>query len=159
MAKQKLTVKTDIGTFTRSTARSYEAIVVAKGEKAEALESERLGRIKEAKKEAAKYRRILASGQPEDVRDHPVSRAFDLEMHAKFLADGSYAKWIGQLDAEVAKLEALGQITQDAGDWFCHGWSGRLDLAVKEAGSSRLSRYRSVRIYEVASGALLRQIR
>lgn len=156
MAK-KLTVKTDIGTFTRTTARSYEAIVVVKGERAEQLEAERIAGIKHAKEQAERYRGILATGQPDNVREH--ARDFDLECHRTFMADGSYAKWAEQEAATAARLEAQGPITEDAGDWFCHGWSGRLDLAVKEASSSRLSRYRSVRIYEVASGALLRTIR
>lgn len=157
MAKTKLTVKTDIGTFTRSTARSYEALVVAKGERSEQLEAERIAGIKHAQAEAARYRRILETGQPDRVRDH--ARAFDLECHATYMADGSYAKWAEQEAATAARLEAQGTITEDAGDWFCAGWSGRLDLAVKEASSSRLTRYRSVRIYEVATGALLRTIR
>jgi hypothetical protein len=157
MAKQKLTVKTDVGTFTRSTDRVYAYIVVAKGERSEKLEAERLSAIKHAKEQAARYRRILASGQPDDVRAH--ARDFDLKCHAEFMADGSYAKWAEQHEATAAELEAQSPITEDAGDWFCASWNGRLDLAIKEASSSRLERYRHVRIYDVDSDALVREIR
>lgn len=157
MAKQKLTVKTDVGTFTRSTDRTYAYIVVAKGERAEKLEAERLAGIAHAKEQADRYSRILASGQPDDIREH--ARDFDMKMHAQFMADGSYAKWAEQEAATAARLEAQGAITEDAGDWFCHSWCGRLDLAIKEASSSRLERFRHVRIYDVDSDALVREIR
>jgi hypothetical protein len=158
MAKQKLTVKTDVGTFTRSTNRTYAYIVVAKGERAEVLEAGRLEAIKHAKAQAAKYRRVLATGQSDDIRrDHPVSMAFDLKCHAEYLADGSYAKWAEGSEATAAKLEADGPITEDAGDWSCVCWNSRLDLAVKEA--AKLERYRHVRIYDVDSDALVRELR
>jgi len=41
MAKQKLTVTTDAGTFTRTTARTYTHIVVAKGARHEVAEARR----------------------------------------------------------------------------------------------------------------------
>jgi len=170
MAKNKLTVKTDVGTFTRTTARTYTHVVVAKGYRAEILEASRLAAIAEAKRQVAEYSRIVETNDPtigarKVERDgNSVARDWDIKCHTEFIADGSYAKWLANSKAEAARLEALGPITADAnswGDfgrhtstgepatWQVLGWCGRADLAGKLADSKEASKFRDVRVYAV----------
>lgn len=153
----KLNVVTPLGTFTRSTVRTYTHLVVVKGFRAERREASRVTEIANLRKEVAKYRRTVETGvDPTD--DRVQSRDFT----ARSLANGSYAKWILDTDASIAKLEAQGPITED-GDTFCGGtpswnvlgWCGRLDLAGKLAASKEADRYRHVAVVEVATGAVV----
>jgi hypothetical protein len=143
MAKTKLTVTTDAGTFTRTTTRTYSHIVVVKGERHELLQAERLAGIAQCLKYAAEYEKTVATGVSRDDRTD-----WHREQTAKNIADGSYAKWIASYRAEAAELAARAPITADAGDTFgILGWCGRLDLAGKLAATDQASRYREVRIY------------
>jgi hypothetical protein len=157
MAKAKLEVGTELGTFTRTTGRTYTHLVAVSGFRAELLEADRLGGIVAERKQAAKYRRIVATGRnPEDRL--PVHQ----ELTATWIADGSLLKWAEEAEARAAKLEARGPITVDgASGWLQDdapvvphvlGWCGRLDLARKLASSNEAARYRTVRIFEVATG-------
>jgi hypothetical protein len=136
----KLKVITDVGTFTRTTERTYTHIVVVKGYRAEKLEASRLHHIKDCKQSLERYK-----------------------------ADPAYARYIPECEAELATLEARGPITKDGdhwGDfrgltsdtpqWHVHGWTGRLDLARKLYATEGASRYRDVRIYDVATGKQVR---
>lgn len=149
----KLIVKTELGTFTRTTARTYSHIVVVAGYRAELREAERLGGIARAREEAARYRRAVETNTPDDLRRDPIARAFDLKCHAKWMADGSYQKWAESCDREAAILEAKGPITTDDDkNPGVLGWCGRLDLARKLAAGREAVRYRTVRIFDVATG-------
>lgn len=160
MSKTKLTVRTDIGTFTRTTARSYSHVIVIKGRRSDWLERNRLRELENMREQATRYRRALETGEYQlGPHDRSVATPWALECHARYLADGSYQKWADDCAAAAAKLEAEGPITEDSGDWGVWGWAGRLDLAVKEAATSRLEHYRHVRIYDVATGALVREVR
>jgi hypothetical protein len=147
MAKTKLTVTTDAGTFTRTTARTYAFIVVLKGERHELLEAERKRGIAHALKNAARYAATQTSGiDPDDSK--PGVSQWSKDLHAEWVAKGQYGEWAANSRDEAAELEARGPVTADAGDTFgILGWCGRLDLAVKLAATDVASRYREVRIY------------
>jgi hypothetical protein len=158
MAKTKLEVKTEHGTFTRTTARTYTHLVIAKGYRAEKIEASRLFEITEARKDATRYRKVIAQGHDPQF---PNS--------AEWLAEGKYAQWAEEADQRAARLEAVGPITADLDNWGLHdanlastptwgvlGWCGRLDLARKLADTDGASRYRTVHIIDVATGQVVR---
>jgi hypothetical protein len=149
MAKQKLTVTTDAGTFTRTTARTYTHIVVAKGVRAELLEARRLRDLASARKNAAEYQDAHDNGTLYDARPAgTVGGDWDRECHAAFRAEGKYAGWAQDARERAAKHEARGVITADEGDTFIIlGWAGRADLAAKVAVTELARDYRDVRIY------------
>lgn len=152
---QKLTVTTEVGTFTRSTARTYTHLILVKDVRHEALEAGRLDFISSRKATAKGYRQTLATGTSKDD-----SCQFHRDFTAKTIADGSLAKWADEYEREAAEREAAGPVTADqVTDWEAWGWSGRLDLAVKEATTARLGRRRQVRIYDVATGQLVKVVR
>jgi len=152
MPQKKLTVVTDVGTFTRQTARTYTHIVVVKDKRHEVLEAQRVAEMASCRKYAASYRETVRTGVSKDDRtdwhrEHTTAR----------IADGSFAKWIEQYDAEAAALEARGPVTADGETpWEVLSWCGRLDLARKEYASKSASYYRHVRIYDVATGQQVR---
>jgi len=153
MAKQtKLTVTSPLGTFTRTTVRTYSHLVVVKGERFELLEARRLRNIAYSQKMAADYRATHTRGfDPKDASD------FSREHTAERIADGSYLTWAEELDTEIAALVARGPYTEDTGDtWLALGWCGRLDLARKLAVTEQASTYRHVAIVDVATGAVVR---
>lgn len=164
MAKTKLTVTSAYGTFTRTTARTYSHLVIAKGYMAERLEANRLAAISEATKTLAKYRSTVATGIDPDARPAgTVGGNWDRECTARYLAEGKYTGWIADTEAELARLIAMGPITDDRDHyclngtngpptWFVLGWNGRLDLARKLASSTEASRYRNVVILDVTTG-------
>ena len=131
MAKTKLTVTSDLGTFTRTTARTYQYLVVRKGLKAAVLEANRRETLRSKTRELAKYRQELATGIGTDWR--PAGTAggeWDRKMTALFIGDGSYVKWIAQLEYGAASDKLNTPITEDeAGDYEVVGWNGRFDLA------------------------------
>lgn len=133
MAKTKRTVISDLGTFTRTTARTYQYLVVVKGRKADVLEAYRRETLRSKTRELAKYRQELATGIRTDWRPAgTVGGDWDRKMTALFIEDGSYVKWIAQLETALASVELNTPITEDeAGDYVVAGWCGRLDLAMK----------------------------
>lgn len=164
MAKPKLTVTTEWGTFTRSTARTYTHLVIVKGYRAERIEAGRLANIADAKKRLAQYRQVVATGQCQDARPGRAGD-FDRECTAKFLAEGRYAGWIQDAEQEIIRLEAVGPITEDRADWGLDaatlakvptwgvlGWCGRIDLARKLATTQQAAAYRNVQIIDITTG-------
>jgi len=143
MAKQKLTVTTDAGTFTRTTARTYTHIVVAKGARHEVAEARRQANLQSLRDIVARYRKTLVTGvDPTDRNEYHRAQT------ARSIADGSYATWIPEYDARIAAAEAVAPITEDIGTTFgLVGWCGRADLAVKLANTEGAQEYRDVRIY------------
>jgi len=146
MAKTtQLTVKTDVGTFTRKTVRTYSHIVVVQGERKEVLERRRLADIATDRKNAARYDRIAAEGfDPTDRHPSHVAST------ARMIADGSLVKWAQEARDRADALDAAGPITaDDSAPAGVLGWTGRLDLALKLAGTEQALNYRHVRIYAV----------
>jgi hypothetical protein len=151
MAK-KLIVTTDVGMFARSTARTYTHIVVVKDVRHECLEAHRLVELAECRKQATRYREILATGVDKQDRHD-----WDRKNTTRWIADGSLLKWATEYEASITKLEALGPITEDkATVWSDHSWCGRLDLARKVYASADMQRFRFVRIYDIATGQEVR---
>lgn len=139
----KLTVTTEVGTFTRTTDRTYTHLVVAAGRKHEILEQNRLAEIEHSRKMAKLYAQGLGSDR------RPI--------HPRYIEDGSRDRWVNEYEAAADRLEAQGPITEDQGtDFGVLGWAGRLDLAVNVANSTMARRYRDVRIYDVATGQRVR---
>lgn len=165
----KLTVTTEFGTFKRSTVRVYTHLVIVQGYKAERIEASRLAGIKENQKTLAKYRQTVATGISPDWRQAgTISGDWDRKCTAEALADGSYAGYVANVEAELTRLEAIGPITQDLNTWgldaanlastpafLVAGWCGRLDLARKLAAKQAES-YRLVAIIDVATGQVVR---
>lgn len=164
----KLVVNSKFGTFTRKTARIYTHIVIVKGYRAERIEASRLSEIASTEKALVNYRRTVEAGRSLNTAPG-ASGDWDRECAAKFLADGSYAEWIVRGEAELARLQAVGPITEDkeywstspenlasTPQWSVLGWCGRLDLARKLYASNEASRYRNVAIIDVATGEEVR---
>jgi hypothetical protein len=146
--KQTLTVATEVGTFTRTTARTYAFVVVVKGERAEYLESIRVADLAAKRRELARCQHVLATGVDPQARK---GSQWDLDCTAKFLAEGRYEKWVAEYTKEIAEIEARGPITEDAHDdkFGAFGWCGRLDLAIKLAETKQAQTFRHVRIYDM----------
>jgi hypothetical protein len=137
--KTKLTVKTDVGTFTRTTARTYTHVVVAKGVRHELLEAERLAALASARKLVAEYAAVVAG----------------LRAPLGGLGRDRYTDYLASEEARLAKLEATGPITEDHGTkWVVLGWCGRPDLAAKKVNETgrvhyydSAARFREARAY------------
>ena len=112
-----------------ATARTYTRVMVAGGYRAEQVEAYRLTQTASMWKEVAKHCRAIETGECQDARQYPVSRAFDLRCHAAFLAEGKYALWIHRGPARIAQLEPAGTITVDRDRW------NRYDVSDAQAGA------------------------
>lgn len=141
MAKTtKLTVATNVGTFTRQTARAYTHIVVVGGH-TEAY----------ARRQVAFQRVGIKSGI-----DHRVA-----QLAGKQPAFGRTRE---QLEADIAADRAELAAFDEAERMRAYtdqpfgvlGWCGRLDLAHALATSKHALTYASVRIFEVATGQAVR---
>lgn len=148
MAKQKLVVKTDVGTFTRTTARTYSNIVVTNAYRAEWLEGQRVACLADTRALVARYKKTLQTGVGHDDRNE-----FHRQFTARCIADGSYVKWLAEKEAQLVRLEDQGKIVEDQDTpWEVLGWTGRLDLARKLASTSDAAIFRTVRIYDTTTG-------
>ena len=154
MAKQtKLAVISDLGTFTRTTARTYTHLVVVKGLKHEGRERQRRHTINTLTEELAEYRLTVATGVCQKPRAGQ-SGDWDRKCTAQFLAEGLYTEWIANAEARLASPELTTPITEDgAGDYDAIGWCGRLDLAAKLFATA--DAYRHAAIIEVATGHIV----
>jgi len=146
MAKRTLTVTTEFGTFTRTTHRDYTYVIVAGPRRFESREQERQAEMRGSRESIAYYRRIIDNGGDPDA---PLWRQ---KYIAEGLASGEYAKALASARARLTTNDARGVITEDSGKPCAWGWSSRLDLARKEAASSRLRWARWVRIFDIATG-------
>jgi hypothetical protein len=143
MAKPTLTVTTPMGTVTRSTARPYQFVVLARAERLDYLERTREGGRTRIQQDIARYARVVETQQlPKGYESLSLADyANDYLPHAQQELAGLDAK----MDARVADshrdLET--PVARTSGVW-----SSRLDLARKEA--AKLSElYREVRIYSL----------
>lgn len=139
MAKSKLTVTTPEGTFTRTTARTYTHLVVAGPTRAEVAEDDRLKELAHCSKAARRY------AQLKDVDGKPLEpRWWDRA-----------AAWAAEEAQRAAHLANRGRITSDQGTTGVLCWNSRLDLAMTEARRDTSQRFRTVRVYEVATGKMV----
>lgn len=161
--KATLVVVTPVGTFKRSTARTYTHLVVVGPKRAEWLEEKRVAKIASRRKSVAKHEAAIADNGAAELA---AERA---RVIRNGLAVVDADKWIAQIAyiheapaqieyrdaalAEIATLEAKGTITADEGAPEVLGWCGRLDLARKLANTEQATPHRFVHIYEVATGA------
>ena len=103
MAKTtKLTVATDVGTFTRKTVRTYTHLVLVKGFRAEVLEASRQRELESQLEQAARYAAIQ-EGIRSDVRPSCVD--FDTRFQNEHRASGDYGKWATECCAHAARLQ------------------------------------------------------
>lgn len=161
----RLTVQTEVGTFTRETARTYTHLVVARGYRAEVVEARRLETIASERKLADGYRNVVALGHDPSDRTE-----FSRQCTAENLANGDYLRWIAAAEATVARLEAHGSVVRDldgwdltvenlaseATTWRVVGWCGRRDLADKLVASRDCQILVDVRVFAVADGSRVR---
>lgn len=146
MAKTtKITVTTEVGTFTRETARTYTHIVVAGGRKAHVVEGYYMRNL-------ATAREGLAYTEAQMAGTRQINR-WETREDVKASCERLKAQ-VAQLEAPGA-LEALKAEAVLAGFWVL-GWCGRLDLASKLASSREAQYYQDVRVYAVADGARVR---
>jgi len=137
----RLAVITDLGTFTRETSRPYTHVVVAGGRRAEVLEAHRLMSIANFRHQVECYKQGL------DTTGVPLTFAPEVVL-----------QWIVDLTRDVEGLEAKGPITQDTvALWQATNWSADKDRAIALAHSDELFSFRTVRVYEVATGRLVQQ--
>lgn len=153
MKKATLTVTTDLGTFTRTTARTYTHLVIVKGYRADRIEAHRVATIAHNLKLAKQYRKGL------DGSGRPCSSVNQEQLNI----------WADEYQQSALVLEAMAPITDDKASWGLDevnltsvptwgviGWCGRLDLARKlAAGKEGVERFRDVRIIDVATGAVV----
>jgi len=166
MAKAKLTVTTPVGTFTRQTARTYTHVVIVDGVRSELLEANRLASIESLKRDIVKYERAIADNGAADLaeeRARVLRNGMTPERADEWVASIAYihaadeqSKYRASAVARLAELEARGPIVEDEVKVGDLGWCGRLDLARKLATSTQANRYRTVRIFEVATGKEVR---
>jgi hypothetical protein len=142
--KQNLTVVTDFGTFTRTTARDYAFVVACRGRKHETIEREYANNRASQTDNVAYLRRKLAG----------TERIYDWETRAEveqsLAASEAWLAGGGELarQADIAAADAA--LLAPFGEKACT-WSSRLDLARKQAAKDR-EWYRDVRIFDVATG-------
>ena len=151
MAK-KLTVTTEIGTFTRQTARPYTYVVVANGGSDWAI------------REHLKFELDRAKS---NVEYWTAVRDFERDAPLNYTVTPNRPYSAVEVAAELAKNQALvdqiesGQALADqtakaaAAPFAALTWCSRLDLARKEQ-RTWAARFREVRIYDVATGQVVR---
>lgn len=144
-------VVTEVGTFTRTTARSYSHIVVVGPVRAAYLERRRQEQMAAAADDAVRYAKIAETGVNPRMSKSPSEH--DVLCHEKFLSDGSYMLWSRQAEASLASLTEKGEITASEGAPAAYGWCGRLELARRQRASvAAQGIYEWVRVFDVATG-------
>jgi hypothetical protein len=126
MQKVKLSVETPLGTFTRTTARTYAFVVASRGKDAAHLAREARSQKAAAEQNIAYYESGRSSYTPEQ-------RAGYIAGEQKRIA-----RW--------SDPAHLAQEAQAVTEW---GWASRLDLAEKVAAKARSYGYTDVQIFEV----------
>jgi len=165
MAKHtKLTVATEVGTFTRTTVRTYTHLVVAGPTRAEVLEARRQEQMAESRREIAEYgapgavinhiaaerARVTRNGMSPAQVDEWMARIAHLH------TDETFAGYAADAAATLARLEQEGPVTVDRDAPGVLGWCGRLDLAMKLAATEQANPYRWVRVVDVTTGETVR---
>ncbi len=148
MKKQTLTVATENGTLTRTTARAYAFVVAARGERLDYIAARRAA---EGAQLAAWEKEYAAVAEG---RKAPLGSLSREEYINDFLPNirETIANHDANFDGRIerANAEAAAPYVSTSGVW-----SSRLDLARKEA--AKLAEiYRDVRIFSVADGAEVR---
>ena len=142
MKKRTITVTTGHGTITRTTARDYAFVVVARGEHP-AVVTNRHTNLIAWNVDAARYVRAQINGtEPNRLNKSIETLTADL---------ASYEQTIANADALLAEALRAAEADLVAPYHQMGAWSSRLDLARKEYDRQR-TYYRDVRIFEVATG-------
>lgn len=144
--KQTLTVTTEFGTFTRTTARTYTHVVIASGRSDTAICARLTWDLKLAKQNRRYYQGML---------DGTEARA-NCYSHGVLMTDDMLKARVAELQAEIEAIEAGtkldAEIAKSAAATFGDlGWCGRLDLARKLA-APNVTEFRKVLIIDVATG-------
>lgn len=158
--KQKLVVETGIGTFTRTTARTYTHIVVGHwdldGARRAAYE---FNGSPMTRKNFDYYQRQAYLGPEGLQREHlaqwKYERPFEsfVEEHDRALAHikGGYDEYVARIRRQ--RIESFHQSAADGGfNPFAFAWCGRLDLAQKQADTARKRGLLDVEIFPVPQG-------
>jgi hypothetical protein len=144
MAKAKLSVATADGTITRTTDREYAFVVVARGQKHSSVNGHREAQRKALQGYVKEYTEVVEGRRP-------TQYTATIADYQRYLS-GSLLELDG-LDAKFdAQIEAA---DRDLVEPFEKGtWSSKLYLARREYDKLALT-YRDVRVYDVATGALV----
>lgn len=118
--KQKLTVVTEFGTFSRTTARSYQFVIASRGKTLAAEESKRQAYLAQFRENLAYYQ-----SRPDCERDVAI------------------------VQANIATYEAPDFAARQAAAITLWGWSGDRLNAEKVAQKARSDGYQDVRIFPV----------
>jgi hypothetical protein len=180
-AKQKLTVKTEYGTFTRTTARAYKFLVISCGTDESYIRNYEARQLKSAvacfEEYSAAYELAQATGKKvrtagnsvNDIRKYGrenIGKAFvaaDDETGYDAIGAWTATEWKKYVDGERAiiaaaseKLEqrlAANRAIIENKTYTAHGWSSRYDLAVKAAEQVKTFGSINIKIISVETGA------
>lgn len=175
--KNKLTVSNEYGTFTRTTARKYQYVVISRDHSAATIEARAARTLANEVKSAAAYEAAALCAEANNCNVDIVDgssynqgqylRAHGLKpgaivpitsANAEQLSGWSAAEWRGYLDGSKATIAAHAKTLAKklaksaASKHFVQGWSSRLDLAKKVADTARTDGYMEVHVLEVATG-------
>lgn len=152
MAKRKLTVVTEFGTFSRQTDRQYQFVIISRGLHAHVVERRHRDAIAYALDSIQFYEKELA--KPGDA-------------HFSYSTTHDGVKLTGRQTAELALAQYRESVQNDARDlasklasaaaegFGASSWSSRFDLARKAAADA--AEYNmDVRIIDVATGKEVR---
>lgn len=148
-SKQQLTVTTQFGTFTRSTARKYQFLVISCGEGEAGIRTYYAKQLADAKKGAARYAKAAEfatanPGRPFEGFTFPAADWQQWANNCEQAAAENEGKMFAALAANAARITGQKYIVQ--------GWSGSLQLARMVANKALKNNYLNVRIIEVATG-------
>jgi hypothetical protein len=145
MAK-KITVNTEVGTFTRQTARTYQAIVVVNGHSESRIDATLTAEQQMLKSEVRYWSAIVNGRRPAPMNYNVPAletvRPFTVEEISGFLK-----KNLDRLAAIEDGSERARRIeAAKAQEFFALCWCGRIDLARREA-AREAGKFLDVRIY------------
>jgi hypothetical protein len=149
MKKQTFVVVTPHGTLTRTTARAYAFVVVARGDRKTCIRRRNASDVEATISNRAYYLELIAELERGHKRYDHVEMSIDeeranLAAADAFLAGGWEGALCEALNASDAALLAPFAATSGV-------WSSRLDLARREF-DKLAAHYRDVRVFEVATG-------
>lgn len=149
MAKTKLSVKSDLGTFTRTTDRPY-AFIVATRETAAWLEEQRAQRVAYATDSVKYHTELLATAERREEHGH-VWLFQAGKAYSSSTVEGAERDLRRAQDVVDNRQQP---IVDDAQAWGAFQWSSRLDLARKTANGINRAHY-YVAVVDVATGQIV----
>lgn len=145
--KTLLTVKTDYGTFTRTTARTYAFVIAVRALRPSLLIANREGERKQLVKDIEHYTDVVTTGMvPAEYRSLPLDNYKEYLEHAtdrlNTLDDRHHEQWLQNKREATLNMEGV-------------AWSATLHNA--DAAARKLAeRFNEVRIFDTTTGALVR---